>query len=168
MRGTFNKIGHEFVNAFLDNKVGRALNPMPIRSGGPENPLNLFNKDQLLKLANMSPAQMLGGAQSYFRGRTLRHGSEGLGFAGSINRGKAKVRRVAAGVGGGLLAANLLDIDPFGATGAANTLARLGAHGAAGLGITKMNMPHARLAGTAYMGFTAVNTLRGGNNLGPM
>lgn len=163
MRGSVYKLAGEFVNGFLNNKVGRALNPYPHSSGGMTNPLNLFNKDQLNKLAHMSGADISSTMGSYFRGRQFG----GMGeAAGDI--GRASIRRNAAMIGGSLVAANMLDIDPFGAVGAVGGLGKVAAHGLAGLSIRHMSFRHAKLAGNAYLALTALNAFRGGDQAGPL
>ena len=151
----------------LGARIGSALYKGPGRNLMPGGPISLFHGEQLTKLTGFAKEKgftnMVG---EYFKGGWL---GETAGKVGYVSRdvGVARTRKIAGGVAGGLLAANAAGVDPFGATSAATSLAMGGAH--LGIGATMMKMGgRGKLAGMAYLGATAVNTFRRGNNLGPM
>jgi hypothetical protein len=166
MRGSFAKLGAEFVGNLLDNKVGRALNPFAAGVIENTNPISLFNRDQFGKLANLNMAKISSTGKNYFSGKQLTPTPDGLLWS-NADAGRAKMRRIGGGITGGLLAANMLGANPLGATDAANNVAMLGAHGAIGYGMMKMT-GKARLAGIGYLAAAGINTFRRGDNIGPM
>jgi hypothetical protein len=152
-----------FADAALSTKVGRALNPLPF------SPLQLFNREQGHKLMEMSGKDIGKNFSGYFRGQNMKHTNSGLAFMpGDGDARRQTTRRLAAGLTGGLLGANALGINPMGATSAATSLAWLGAHGAIGTTLMNTGYAHSKIAGLGYLGATAVNTFRGGDNMGPM
>jgi len=142
---------------------------MPMMQTGAVNPLGLFTKEQGQKLAHTSPSGFMTATRKYFGGEDLMSivagTDEGLaityGFNGIKREGAAAMRQVAGSIAGGYAAASVLGINPL------EGLATLAGHGAIGLGALGMG-GRTRLAGMAYLGATAVNTFRSGNNMGPM
>lgn len=160
----FRALGSSFMKSFAEGPVGRTAMP---------GPLSLFQAEQRGKLRRfMSETPMLSNGESrgmlnaYFAGANMRATDNGISF-GADNARRGKIRRIGAGVGGGILAANALGINPFGVRDAAENLGWLGAHATVGHAMYGMG-GGARLAGMAYMGAGAINTFRGGDNLGPM
>lgn len=153
--------GRRFVSSFLDNSVGRALNPMPVGSGGVQNPLNLFNKEQASKLAKTSPSGFMQGAKNYFGGDSLMATPGGYAWRGARNSEAASLRQIAGAIAGGYAALSALDMNPL------SGVARLAGHGAIGMGLLGMG-GGASVAGMGYLAAAGVNTFRGGNNMGPM
>lgn len=136
----------------------------------PANPLVLFKRDQRAKLAKLydrggsSISEMVSrGATDYFSGR--QYGS----MAGQgLSARAARTRQIAAGVGGGLMAANYLDINPFGLTSLASNVATLGAHGIIGGSMLRGGTGLSKGLGMGYLGLAGLNTLRRGDNPGPL
>lgn len=136
-------------------------------------PLELFQAEQRGKLTKfLSDRPVIGTSanpgllDSYFAGRNLTMSGGEIGMGGADAR-LAKIRRRGAYAAGGLMAANTLGLDPFGATSAANNLAMLGAHGAVGHSMWRMG-GKGRIAGIGYLAAAGVNTFRSGDNTGPM
>lgn len=160
--GIFDKVvryGEELAGAFPKTEVGRVLSP-----------LELFNKDQLVKLNRLvesdgSAVKKMG--QDYFAGKTIQSISDdGLKYT-EPKPGLGRARKIVAGAALGLGAANLLGINPGGLTDKANNLASLGMHYT--LGRTLMAKGgNSRIAGIGYLGLTAFNAFREGDNEGPM
>jgi hypothetical protein len=146
----------------------------------PANPLVLFKKDQRTKLAKMFDRGVSGfqedasrGIGEYFRGK--QYGSmlppgaarrEARGSRGMHRR--ATTRTVAAGIGGGLMAANYLDFNPFGATDLATSAASLAGHGVFGGSMLMGKGGLSKGLGMGYLGLAGLNSLRRGDNPGPM
>ena len=153
------KLGEAFYESFQRSAFGRHLNPV-------HSPIDLFNKEQMTKLGHLLGENFGGSVKSYMQGSNIVEKGGDLGW-GIANEKLAKTRKYAAAGAAGLLTANALGFDPFGATSGANSLAGLGANLA--IGSTMYGSAHGGLktAGVAYLAATAVNTLRGGDNLGP-
>jgi hypothetical protein len=158
------KFARGFGETLHGGAIGRTMMP---------GPLELFAKEQRGKLARFVKDKDLIGKEgapglidSYFAGRnlTMRNGDIGFTAADEVI---GKGRRIAAWGAGGLLAANAFMPNAFGVTDAANNLAALGTHGVIGSTMYKMGGA-ARIAGIGYLGATAVNTFRRGDNTGPM
>ena len=135
----------------------------------PFNPLVLFKKGQQVKLAKMFERGATGfresaseGMRGYFGGKQYG-GNAGLGTSARA----ATTRKWAAGIGGGLLAANYLGINPLGVTDAATDLASLAGHGILGGAMIKGGGLSKGL-GIGYLGLAGLNTFRAGDNRGPM
>lgn len=129
----------------------------------PESPLKLFDSDAYQKI--LSDAG--GNAAAFFSGRSLHIGPGRLHSLTAPNESVAKFRKGFAWGTGGLLGANLLGLDPFGAVSATTNVAKFGAH--AFIGSTMFGMGgKARMLGTAYLGLLGWNTLKSGNQWGPM
>ena len=154
------QLAENFVKTLADTQLGRAINPHPVGGGASNNPLNLFNKEQISKLGNMSLNEVGKNVAFYMKGGDF-------GFGGTSSW-YAKRRRAVFGGLAGLGVANALDINPLGLTDMANTLATLGAHGAMGYGIMGSGGRYSKAAGVGYLAATALNTFRGGDNVGPM
>lgn len=135
-------------------------------------PLELFAKEQRGKLiSHIKGAPIIGKDRDvglidgYLSGRNLRSVGGNIGFS-EADAVLAARRSRAVTLGGGLLAANTLGIDPLGLTGMLNNVAALGVHGTAGHTMYKMGGA-ARIAGLGYLGIAGINTFRTGDNLGP-
>ena len=161
--GIFDKIvsfGEDFGKSFAETEVGRVVSP-----------LKLFEKEQFNKLAKLMDEQgttnVLGDmSKQYFAGRTVE-GVDSVVRYTPVNEGLARSRKVLAGAGAGLLAANALGINPGGVTDKLNDLSMLGAHYTIGRSLMGMGGLK-RVAGIGYLGATAINTFRNGENTGPM
>ena len=108
-----------------------------------------------------------GTIKNYFQGRNLSPSSDALKW-GSADEALGRTRTIAAGGAAGLLAANAFNFDPFGMTSGVNNLAQLGANATIGTTMYGAESKRLKLAGLGYLAATAVNTFRGGDNLGPM
>ncbi len=161
--GVFDKVisfGESFGKSFADTGVGRVVSP-----------LKLFEKEQLTKLSKLMDEQGVGNtlqdmSQQYFAGRTV----EGIGSTvkySAPNARLASTRKVIAGAGIGLLAANAMGINPGGVTDKLNDLTSLGVHYSVGRSLMGMG-GKAKIAGIGYLGATAINAFRDGDNTGPM
>jgi len=134
-------------------------------------PLETHSKEQYNKLAKMM-GQPGGGntfadiGYNYFQGKNIKNIGDGIQYT-EPNMGLANKRKIIAGAAFGLAAANAMDFNPGGITDTATTTAAFGGHYFAGRTLMGMG-GGARLAGIGYLGATAVNTLRSGDNLGPM
>jgi hypothetical protein len=141
---------NRFASALGDTHVGRML------AAGP---LDAFQNEQSKKLLR---EQGWGAAKNYM---------SGMNFNGSswsaIDPGRGRARKTAAGLAGGLLAASALGVNPLGLASAASSLTALGANVTAGHTLYNMGGGF-RAAGVGYLGLTAFNTFRGGNQPGPM
>jgi len=152
-------------------RLAGALGRGPVKKLLP-GPISLFRGEQLTKLTGFTKEQgvssMIG---SYFKGQSLQKGTMGWGVSSARGASSASelasARKTAFGIGGGLLAANTLGIDPFGTVSAGSAVARGGMHVAIGSTMMKMG-GKTKLAGMAYLGVGAANLFRSGNNLGPM
>ena len=154
------------MSAGIGARMGKAIMRGPAKSLMP-GPIDLFRGEQFKKLTNFAKQKgFTGMVGEYFKGGWLGETGGGVGFVNSTTE-LARARKLTAGIGGGLLAANAMGIDPIGATSAASALAMGGAHAVAGTTMMKMG-GKTKLAGMAYLGSAAINTFRGGNNLGPM
>ena len=158
------KFARRFGSALAEGPVGRTVMP---------GPLELFQAEQKGKLSRfltkspvMGSAEKPGLIDSYFSGRNMVNGKEDFAF-GEADAALAKRRTRGAYAIGGLLVANTLGIDPFGATSGVNNLAMLGAHATVGSSLYAMG-GKSRVAGMAYLGAAALNTFRSGDNAGPM
>ena len=76
-------------------------------------------------------------------------------------------RKALAWGGAGLITANILGMDPLGATTAGNFIAKAGFHYLVGRTIGASNLPHANLLGMGYLGLAGYNAIRPGNQWGP-
>lgn len=156
------KTAYHFGSTLLDSRVGQTLSPGPIE---------LFKKEQMKKLQSLvgergvvEMAQEMG--SNYFRGSNISMAGDSIEYS-APNASRAAWRKGVAGAAFGLAAANTLDIGAFGATEQANNVAALGANTV--IGTTMYGMGgKARVAGIGYLAATAVNTFRGGDNMGPM
>lgn len=151
------KLGEAFFESFHSSVVGRNMIP---------GPLELFTREQAGKFARMIGDDVQGSATNYLQGRNVSKAGDGLEW-GASNEKLAKARRYAAGGAAGLLAANAFGFDPLGVTSKANNLAQLGANASIGTSMYGSSNGKLKLAGTAYLAATAVNTFRDGDNLGP-
>ena len=155
------KYGQKFLQSLNKGSLGK-LNPSP---------LSLFQQDQRGKLANFLSNKVAQSPKdhfkSYFQGRNLVEASDGLAWGGAADAGLATARKVGWGAAAGIAGASAVGIDPFGVTSGAKNVASLGMHGAVGMGLYGMG-GKSKLAGIAYLGMTAVNTFRKGDNIGAM
>ena len=121
----------------------------------PANPLLLFKQQSRARLG-----KEMGGPRGYFKGSMP---------GGTTSQRAAKTRRIAGYTAGGLLAANTLDINPFGATDMVSNVAAIGGHGAVGMGLMRGRGADklSRTLGMGYLGLGGMNMLRPGNNMGP-
>jgi hypothetical protein len=170
------KYGQKFLKSLNQGYAGK-LNPMN------PNPLNLFNAEQRGKLASFVSDKVkpdFGKSfRNYFEGRSITDGSKPLANNAGVmqggalewsakgDEGLAFARKAVWGAGAGLAGAGAVGLDPFGITSAAGDVASFAAHGAVGTSFYRMG-GRSKLAGLGYLGLTAANTLRGGDNLGPM
>jgi len=136
----------------------------------PFNPLVLFKKDQRTKLSKMFDRGVSNvtddtakAVRQYFEGK--QYGSKAA--LGADPRAR-KTRRIAGGIAGGLMAANYLDVNPFGATDLATNVASLGAHGILGGSMIRGAGGLSKGLGIGYLGLAGLNTMRPGDNRGPM
>ena len=158
------KFAKGFGESLASGPVGRSFMPGPLELFQQEQrgKLTRFLGDKAVVGSSSSPGLM----DSYFSGRNMTMSKGEIGFSETSER-LAKHRKRGAMIGGGLLAANTLGLNPFGATSGANNLATLGMH--ATVGSTMYGMGGgARMAGMGYMAAGAFNTFRSGNNPGPM
>jgi len=136
----------------------------------PVNPLVLFKKEQASKLGKVferglgrfstnAPEMM----KEYFAGK--QYGST-ADLGAELSR--ARTRKVTAGIGLGLVTANALGINPLGVTDAATNTAMLGVHSMIGSSMIKYGAGLSKGLGVGYLGLTALNTFRRGENAGPM
>jgi len=161
--GVFDKLasfGESFGKSFADTEVGRVVSP-----------LKLFEREQLNKLSKLMDQQGFSSVASdmskqYFAGRTVKNIGSSIEYTAE-NAKLATARKVIAGSAAGLLAANALGINPGGITDKLNSAAALGTHYAVGRSLMGMGGA-ARVAGIGYLGATAINTFRDGDNIGPM
>lgn len=151
------KLGEAFFESFQSSVVGKTLLP---------GPLDLFTKEQAGKFSRMAQEDGMGTIRNYFEGRNLSTAGDALQW-GSADESLGKARTYAAGGAAGLLAANAFGFDPFGATSGVNNLAQLGANATIGTTMYGAKSGRLKLAGTAYLAATAINTFRDGDNLGP-
>lgn len=156
------KYGQKFLQSLNKGYVGQTFNPSP---------LSLFQKDQRGKLANFvsekvakNPGDHL---KSYFEGRNLVGAGGDLAWGSATNQSVGLARKVGMGAAAGIAGASLLGIDPFGVTSAARAGASAAMHGTIGMGMYRMGGA-SKIAGLGYLGLTAANTFRRGDNLGPM
>jgi hypothetical protein len=120
-------------------------------------PLHLFDAEQAAKA---------GWGKGYFKGRSLDVSQEGAYSMTKTDSFIGGRRKKAAWAAGGLLGANVLGFDPFGATSMADTA--LGATFHAAAGGTMYNLGgRMRYAGVGYFGLMGINALRSGNQWGP-
>jgi len=152
-----------FAQSFATGPVGSRMMP---------GPLELFQKQNQAKLASFVKGHIVGTSSkpgmldSYFGGRNITIEDGVVGYS-EARHDLAKIRTRAGYILGGLAGANVMGLDPMGLTSATNNLARMAAHGAIGSSLYGMG-GGARVAGMAYLGATALNTFRAGDNLGPM
>jgi len=130
-------------------------------------PISLFKGEQLRKLTGFVKSEGVGSSlANYMKGQSVKVEGGALGWG--LARDTARMhRRTVFGVGGGLLAAQTLGVDPLGATSAGSTLFMAGGHAAVGSTMMKVG-GKTKLAGMAYLGVGAVNLFSSGNQLGPM
>lgn len=155
------KLGEAFYESLQRSAAGKYLNPA-------HSPIDLFNKEQRTKLMHMLGENTGGSVKSYMQGSNIEKAADGSMSWGAADEKLAKARKYTAGAAAGLLTANALGFDPFGATSGVNSLVGLGAN--IGIGATMYGSAHGGLktAGLAYLAGTAVNTFRPGDNIGPM
>jgi len=130
-------------------------------------PISMFKGEQLKKLTGFVKSEGYGTSMGkYLGGQSVKVEGGALKWTMADNAAKMH-RRTTFGVGGGLLAAQTLGVDPLGATSAGSTLFRAGGHAAIGSTMMKMG-GKTKLAGIGYLGVGAVNLFSSGNQLGPM
>jgi len=159
-----------------DPKLGRAILGGGVETAGtmrgvpgvrnmipatPSSPLELFDFDQYQKAARDIQGN------KYFGGRSLHIDSQGLHSLTAPNADLGRKRMIGAGVMGGLLGASVLGIDPGGATSTAFSVGAFGAHAFAGSTMYKAGGV-GKVLGLGYLGLLGVNTMRSGNQAGPM
>jgi len=136
----------------------------------PDSPLHLFDQAQYQK------AFPTVGGGNYFAGRSVHMQQTQIpgGTMGPMNYGLtapdprvARNRMIGAGALVGLMGANLLGVDPMGVTSAGTTVAALGVHGFVGSTLYRAG-GKTRMLGMGYLAALGINTLRSGDNLGPM
>lgn len=154
------RFGEKALGAFPETEVGKVISPIA-----------LFEREQFKKLnklamdTNGTPLRDM--AREYFSGRNImKVADEGIEYS-DANEALGRTRKIVAGAAIGLGAANALGINPGGVTDKMNNLAALGGHYAVGRTLMRMG-GNARVAGIGYLGATAINTLRAGDNTGPM
>jgi len=156
------KYGQKFLKSLNKGYIGKTFNPSP---------LSLFQQEQKGKLASFmadkvakSPSDHF---KNYFAGRSLvLDSAENVGW-GAINEGLGSARKLGWGAAAGVAGASMMGIDPFGITSGAKGAASLGIQGSIGMGLYRMG-GMSKLAGIGYLGATAINTFRRGDNWGPM
>lgn len=145
----------------------------------PLNPITSFNREQFQKLKSFAGSNGIGNTlvsagENYFAGKTIK-GMNAAGTAIEYAEASAdqmrqlafKRKAVAAGVAG-VAAASTLGINPGGITDKLANLGSLAGHYAVGSTLMGMGGKN-RVAGIAYLGATAYNTLfNEGDNQGPM
>ena len=146
--------------SFLDNmtRPSNWMNAMKAIS-----PIDLFNKNQFTKLKQfygdngvMSTLQQTLSPKRYMAGETL------LGSSPMSKEATIKARKIALGVGGGLLAANALLPDSF-ISRQGNFLAQAAGHTM----LTRALYAKNKIAGGAFGAWAGYNALSAGNQLGP-
>lgn len=148
------RFGERFAQELAGTGLGRVINPF-----------EGYNKEQFGKLARMAGDTSLTNiGKNYFTGRQISTiGESGIKYTEASAR-LASQRKLLYGGVLGLAAANALDINPGGLTDKVNNVAALGAHYTIGKGLMGVN----KLAGIGYLGMTAINTFRPGDQIGPM
>jgi urease beta subunit len=154
------KFGASFFEAGSKTSLGKIVAPLETHS-----------KEQYSKLAKMmgqpgASSKFADIGYNYFQGRNIKSIGEAIEYT-DPNIALANKRKIIAGTAFGLAAANAMDFNPGGITDTATTTAAFGGHYFAGRTLMGMG-GRARVAGIGYLAATAVNTLRSGDNLGPM
>ena len=130
-------------------------------------PISMFKGEQLKKLTGFVKSEGYGSSMGkYLGGQSVKVEGGALKWGGANDAARMH-RRTAFGVGGGLLAAQTLGIDPLGITSAGSSLYKAGGHVAIGSTMMKVG-GKTKLAGMAYLGVGAANLFQSGDQLGPM
>ncbi|RMG66898.1 MAG: hypothetical protein D6710_11995 [Nitrospirae bacterium] len=156
------------IGKFL-RELGESIATGPVGSRLMPGPLEIFKAEQVKKLQAFARDRgAINMARAYFEGRNITMTAAGDLAHTAENESLRKVRRFTAGAALGIAGADALGINPLNLTEAAKSAAMLGVHGTIGYGMMGMGSGVAKLAGTAYLGSTVLNTFRGGDNIGPM
>lgn len=143
------------IQSFLNLPGGRRLAGVT-----KESPLNLFDIDQANKAG-------FGTFNTFFKGQSLRIAPDGGHSMITTSARTAGRRKIAGWTAAGLLGANLVGVDPFGATSLATQAGAATFHAA--VGGTMYNLGgKTRLAGIGYLAAMGINALRSGNQWGPL
>ena len=157
------KLGRQLLGGLFDTPLVRGMSPH-----GNTNPLDLFNKDQLAKLAKFRQENNLGArASNYFEGRNIIDKGKEFKY-GDPDELRGKGRKLAVGAAGALAATHALGFNPFGLRDNVDTVAALGAHTTVAHGLIKSPSLIGKAAGMGYLGATGINLFRKGDNLGPL
>jgi hypothetical protein len=125
-------------------------------------PLDLFDYNQYKRLGAQYKGQ-----GNYFAGRSLDIAPDGRMSMTAPDPTLGRRRTIGAGLTAGLFGASALGIDPYGMTSTATNVGTFGAHAIMGSALYRAG-GKGKLLGTAYLGLLGWNTLKPGDNTGPM